>query len=82
MQAQLFLREVYGVADAVATDGGERVDLFQALLSLNLMSMFFQADFLAAFAARIEAEAGWIGALHRLAFDGLREGMQNRLPLT
>ena len=82
LQAQLCLREVYGVADAVATDGGERVDVFQALLSLNLMSMFFQADFLAAFATRIKAEAGWIGALQRLAFDGLREGMQNRLPLT
>jgi Holliday junction resolvase-like predicted endonuclease len=82
LQAQLYLREVYGVADAVATDGGEQVDLFQALLSLNLMSMFFQADFLAAFATRIEAEAGWIGALQRLAFDGLREGLQNRLPLT
>ena len=82
LQAQLHLREVYGVADTVATDGGERVDLFQALLSLNLMSMFFQADFLAAFAKRLETTAGWIGALQRLAFDGLREGMQNRLPLT
>jgi Holliday junction resolvase-like predicted endonuclease len=82
LQSQLCLREVYGVADAVATDGGERVELFQALLSLNLMSAFFQADFLAAFATRIEAETGWIGALQRLAFDGLREGMQNRLPLT
>lgn len=82
LQAQLCLREVYGVADAVTTDGGERVNLFQALLSLNLMSMFFQADFLTAFAARLETTAGWIGALQRLAFDGLREGMQNRLPLT
>jgi Holliday junction resolvase-like predicted endonuclease len=82
LQAQLRLREVYGVADAVATDGGEQVDLFQALLALNLMSMFFQADFLAAFATRLEATAGWIGALQRLAFDGLREGLQNRLPLT
>ena len=82
LQAQLCLSEVYGVADAVATDGGKRVDLFQALLSLNLMSMFFQADFLAAFAARLEASAGWIGALQWLAFDGLLEGMQNRLPLT
>jgi Holliday junction resolvase-like predicted endonuclease len=82
LQAQLCLRDVYGVADAVVTDAGDRVDLFQALLSLNLMSMFFQADFLAAFATRLEATAGWIGALQGLAFDGLREGMQNRLPLT
>lgn len=82
LQAQLHLREVYGVADIVANDGGERVDLFQTLLSLNLMSMFFQADFLAAFAKRLETTAGWVGALQRLAFDGLREGMQNRFPLT
>ncbi len=82
LQAQLRLREVYGVADVISADGGAQVDLFQALLSLNLMSVFFQAEFLAAFAARLETDADWIGALQRLAFDGLREGMQNRLPLT
>ena len=82
LQAQLRLREVYGVADAVATDSGEQVDLFQALLSLSLMSAFFLGDFLAAFATRLDATAGWIGALQRLAIDGLREGLQNRLPLT
>lgn len=81
-QAQLRLRDVYGVADAVVTDGGARVDFFQALLSLNLMSMFFQRDFLAAFATRLETTGSWIGALRRLAFGGLRDGMQNRLPLT
>ena len=54
----------------------------QALLSLNLMSAFFQGDFLAAFATRLDATAGWIGVLQRLAIDGLREGFQNRMPLT
>ena len=82
LQAQLRLREVYGIADAVATDSGEQVELFQALLSLNLMSAFFLGDFLAAFATRVDATAGWIGALQRLAIDGLREGLQNRMPLT
>jgi len=82
LQAQLRLREVYGVADAVAIDSGVRVDLFQALLSLNLMSVFFQGDCLAAFATRSDAAKGWIGALRRLAIDGLREGAQNRMPLT
>lgn len=82
LQAQLRLREVYGVADAVATDGGERVDLFQALLSLNLMSVFFKRDFLATFAARLEASGGWLGALQQLVLDGLRESLQNRMPLT
>lgn len=82
LQAQLRLREVYGVAGAVATESGEMLDLFQALLSLNLMSAFFLGDFLAAFATRLDATAGWIEALQRLAFDGLQEGLQNRLPLT
>lgn len=82
LQAQLRLREVYGVADEVASDSGATVDLFQALLSLNLMSAFFQQDFLAAFAKRIAATGDWIVALQRLAMDGLLDGFQNRLPLT
>ncbi|MES2101586.1 MAG: hypothetical protein V4569_17305 [Pseudomonadota bacterium] len=82
LQTQLCLREVYGVADDLKTESGERLDLFQALLSLNLMSAFFLRDFLAAFADRLDATAGWMGALQRLAFDGLRDGLQNRMPLT
>ena len=39
-------------------------------------------DFLAAFAERVDATGDWILALRRLAMDGLREGLQNRLPLT
>ena len=82
LQAQLRLREAYGVADEVSSESGETVDLFQALLSLNLMSVFFQRDFLAAFADRLDASGDWVAALQRLAMDGLREGLQNRLPLT
>lgn len=82
LQAQLRLREVYGVADEATAEAGETVDLFQALLSLNLMSVFFQQDFLAAFADRLDASGDWVAALRRLAMDGLREGFQNRLPLT
>jgi len=82
LQAQLRLCEVYGVDDEVTSESGETVDLFQALLSLNLMSAFFLQDFLAAFADRLDASGDWIAALQRLAMDGLREGLQNRLPLT
>lgn len=35
LQAQLRLREAYGVADEVTSDSGDTVDLFRALLSLN-----------------------------------------------
>jgi Holliday junction resolvase-like predicted endonuclease len=82
LQAQLRLREAYGVADEVTSDSGETVDLFRALLSLDLMSAFFLRDFLAAFAERVDASGDWIVALQRLAMDGLRDGLQNRMPLT
>jgi Holliday junction resolvase-like predicted endonuclease len=82
LQAQLRLREAYGVADEVASDSGDTVNLFRALLSLDLMSAFFLQDFLAAFAERVDASGDWRVALQRLAMDGLREGLQNRLPLT
>lgn len=82
LQAQLRLREAYGVADEVTSDSGDAVDLFRALLSLNLMSVFFQQDFLAAFAERLDASGDWVAALQRLTVDGLREGLQNRMPLT
>lgn len=82
LQAQLRLREVYGIADTVTSESGKAVDIFKALLSLNLMSAFFQGDFLAAYAERLAGSGDWLAALQRLAFDGLRDNMQNRLPLT
>ncbi len=82
LQTRLRLREVYGVADEVAADSGENVNLFQTLLSLNLMSAFFLQDFLVAFADRLGAAGGWRQALQQLAIDGLLKGRQNRMPLT
>ncbi len=82
LQAQLRLREAYGVADEVTSDSGETVDIFRALLSLNLMSAFFLRAFLAAFAERVDASGDWIVALRRLAMDGLCDGLQIRMPLT
>lgn len=82
LQAQLRLQEVYGVADEVTSESGETVNVFQALLSLDLMSAFFLRDFLAAFAQRLTASGDWHTALQQLAMDGLQGRMQNRLPLT
>ena len=82
LRAQLRLREVYGVAENVASDAGEPVNVFQALLSLELMSAFFLRDFLAAFAQRANSSSNWLTALQQLSMDGLREGLQNRMPLT
>ena len=46
MGTHLRLTEAYGLADSVTTDSGLKVDLFQALLSLERMTAFFNADFL------------------------------------
>lgn len=81
MRTQLRLTEVYGIADTVSTEAGEMVDLFQALLSLELTSRFFMLDFIFQFAAHA-AEEGWVGGLRSLTMNGLREGSQNRFPLT
>jgi Holliday junction resolvase-like predicted endonuclease len=81
-QARLRLREVYGIADEVTSDSGETVDLFQALLSLNLMSAFFERDFLVAFADRLGSTGDWRAALQQMTMEGLLNGRQNRLPIT
>jgi len=82
MRTQLRLTEVYGVDETVITDTGARVNLFQALLSLELMSAFFQRDFLERFVQRLKSSGHSVVALGRLAWDGLVDGNQNRFPLT
>lgn len=82
LQTKLRLLEVYGIADEVTSDSGEPVDVFQALLSLNLMSAFFERDFLVAFADRLGSTGDWRSALQHMTMEGLLNGRQNRLPIT
>lgn len=82
IRAQLQLDEVYGIDDSVMLESGERVDLFQALLSLELTSAFFQQDFLRRHAELMTDSESWLAALGKLALEGLVEGMQIRFPLT
>lgn len=82
MRTHLRLTEVYGADETVTADTGEQVHLFTALLSLELMSAFFQRDFLLVFAEHLEDSRNTLAALSRLAFFGLADGLQNRFPLT
>lgn len=82
IRTQLQLTEVYGLDDTVTTDAGAQVDLFQALLATELMSAFYQRDFLQAFVGHLNETGHWASALSRLALEGLRDGFQNRFPLT
>ena len=82
LRTQLQLTDVYGVSDTVTTDAGDGVPLFQALLSLELMNVFFQCDFLETYVKHLHSTGNWAMALSMLAFNGLRDGNQNRFPLT
>ncbi len=82
LRTKLELEEVYGINDSVLLESGERFNLFQALLSLELTSAFFQRDFLAKFVALHAKSGNSVADLSELATQGLMEGMQNRFPLT
>jgi hypothetical protein len=82
LRTQLQLTEVYGVSDTVTTDAGDAVPLFQALLSLELMNVFFQRDFLETYSKHLRTTDNWAAALSVMAMNGLRAGNQIRFPLT
>jgi Holliday junction resolvase-like predicted endonuclease len=82
LRTQLQLTEVYGVSDAVTNDAGDTLPLFQALLSLDLMNAFFQRDFLETYVRHLHSTNNWAMALSMLAFNGIRDGHQNRFPFT
>jgi len=78
---RLQLTEVYGLDEAVTTDTGVQVDLFQSLLAAELMSAFYQRDFLQVFVSHLNQTGHWMPALSRLALEGIGIG-HNRFPLT
>ncbi|MGK0272622.1 MAG: hypothetical protein ACI88H_003295, partial [Cocleimonas sp.] len=82
MSTKLQLIEVYGLSDKVVTDNGLNVDLFQALLSLELMTAFYQKDFLIPYERHLKEQGNWQTALCHLAMEGLIQDMQNRFPFT
>lgn len=83
MATQLQLTEVYGLSEHLRTDTGLRVELFRALLAMELMSVFFITAFLQPFADHFSQCGSSRIALGRLAFDGpLQREMQNRWPVT
>ncbi len=78
---QLRLMDVYGLNKYLTADSGVRVNLYEALLSLNLMSAFFSKDFIAPYQQYLSEEKSWLVAISRLAFEGMQQG-ENRFPIT
>jgi hypothetical protein len=82
LRIKLRLMDVYGIGNLVSTDSGETVLLFQALLSLELMSIHFHRDFLQNYADHLRKTGDCAAALSAMAMQGLVDGMQIRFPLT
>jgi hypothetical protein len=79
--SKLRLVEVYGLNEYLTADSGLRVNLYEALLSLNLMSAFFSKDFIAPYQQYLSEEKSWLVAISRLAFEGMQQG-ENRFTIT
>jgi hypothetical protein len=83
LRSYLRLTEVYGLADTVTVESGSSVDLFQALLSLELMTAFFVKDYLQPYLSYLKQCGNARLALSQLVFGGLLQPeMQNRFPVT
>lgn len=81
IRSELHLQEIFGLDDEIALPGGLRTKLFQALLSIELHSVFFQSTHVEPF-QNYYANCGIVAqALSRLAFQGAIEG-ENRFPMT
>lgn len=77
------LQDVYGVAEKVKTDSGLIVDVFRALLAMEMMTAFFIEDFLKPYGRALQQFGNVRLALGHLAFGGLlQHDMQNRFPIT
>ena len=75
------LHEVYGVEARVDTGGGVQVDVFNALMSIELMTAFYNTDFMLPFRDALDRCGHPWQALGMLAMSGFAQG-ENRMPLT
>ncbi|HRN61791.1 MAG TPA: hypothetical protein PK743_10790 [Luteimonas sp.] len=81
MAAWLCLQEVYGIEARVDTGSAAQVDVFNALMSIELMTAFYIEDFIRPFRDALQHSGHpWL-ALGTLAMSGFAQG-ENRLPLT
>jgi len=81
IRSELHLKEIYGLDDEIGLPGGLDAKLFQALLSLELHSVFFKSAYIKPFQDYYISSSSVSKALSRLAFRGLVEG-ENRFPMT
>ncbi|MES2625382.1 MAG: hypothetical protein V4628_08895 [Pseudomonadota bacterium] len=83
LRTWLQLDEVYGMNATVVADSGLPVDLFQALLALELMTQYFNIAFMQPYLEYYRSSRDSRSALRELMLSGLQQpGMNNLMPVT
>jgi hypothetical protein len=77
----LELQKLYGFQEFVKLDNGFKVNLFQALLSLELMVAFYLKESIESFYYEHAQVGNWQKAIGMIAIKGIAIG-QNRFPIT
>jgi len=81
IRIKLELTEIYGLDEEVTIDNNCKVNLFQALLTIELMHAFYKKDFILPYCKLYEQAGHWLPALTTFSFTGLVNG-ENRFPIT
>lgn len=81
IRTMLELTEIYGLDDEITTDSGYKIDLFQTLLTIELMHAFYKHGYILPYCKHREQTGNWLLALTTFSFAGLVQG-ENRFPIT
>ncbi|KGK40924.1 hypothetical protein LH51_18315 [Nitrincola sp. A-D6] len=81
IRSKIQLQTIYGLAEEVTVEDGNKVPLLQLMLASELISIFFQTDFIEALKEARTQTSSTVEALSLIAFEGLMSG-ENRFPMT
>lgn len=81
IRTHLELTEVYGLDDEITTESGYKMDVLQALLTIELMHAFYKQGYILPYCKHREQAGNWLSALTVFSFAGLVEG-EIRFPIT
>ncbi|RAU19956.1 NERD domain-containing protein [Nitrincola tibetensis] len=81
IRSKIQLQTIYGLAEEVVVEDGKKVPLLQLMLASELISTFFQTDFIEALKEARAQTSTTVEALTLIAFNGAVMG-ENRFPMT
>jgi hypothetical protein len=68
IRTNLELVEIYGLDDEITTDKGIKIDLFQTILTIDLMHAFYKHGYILPYCKHRERTGNWLSALTTFSF--------------